>query len=137
MTKRIAKIGCLFLLSGWLSSCITNGQLIKQAYKPKGLITGINTLNATYKNQTDSANGINLWAALRYCKTFKNDTLKIPRNALVHLEYDGKRYLQAKLFDGSKLLDTLVIKARSKHGYLLLKRHLFLVPIPFIFYYYH
>ena len=125
----------LVLLS--FQNCITTPDLIKQEqFTPAAF--SLNAFNGTYQNKViDTDPGISLWNALRYCKTFKDDTLKLTDKTLVNINYDNKNKLQVILKERGVPIYKTVFKVKRRGNYISVKRNLFFVPVPFLFFWHN
>jgi len=130
MKKGLLILGTIVLLTG----CITNKSLLK-AYPEKDL-KSIDNINGKYENigLNDRAQ---LFRILNECLDIeKSDSVfyKNILNTVVQLNYDGGKRLDVSLLQGDFLYKRIELKVKNKGHYLSVKRHLFLVPIPFLFY---
>ncbi|MFL5765132.1 MAG: hypothetical protein ACJ77K_14410 [Bacteroidia bacterium] len=117
-----------------LPGCITDHYLRKQnKERPSAFST--EAFNGEYLNyeNNDSAY-LSLWRMLYTCKTTNPDFTPGSKNSTVNLSYDGKNKLTAVFFDKASQKDTLELKVKRKGDYLSIKRSLFLIPIPLLFY---
>lgn len=52
------------------------------------------------------------------------------------IEYDGYKSLHVEILDSNKVVDKFTLKVKNKGDYLSVRRRIFLVPIPFLFFAY-
>lgn len=120
-----------------LCSCISQYQIRKLGDKP---FTGLNPeyINGIYANHSGNENdAYTLWEKLRRCASNKGDTLRLPQDATVKLEFDGNRKINATLLKDTVPLRQITLKVHYDDSCLWTKRKLFLIPVPLLFYVYN
>jgi hypothetical protein len=130
MQARLCLFGVLFLLG----SCISNRRLLKACSSKE--LKSIENINGKYVNLA-TENKIQLFKTLNECLDIdKGDSIfySNAEHTAVQLNYDGGKYLDVSLLRGDAVLKNIELKVKNKGHYLSVKRHLFLVPIPFLFY---
>jgi len=90
--------------------------------------------NGNYNNNSDTKYN-NLWELLCRASSAKCRT-KSSDSAIVDLRFINNR-LNARLIESGKITQEIVLKAKVKDNYLSVKRKYFLIPIPFLLYYYN
>jgi hypothetical protein len=119
-----------------LSACITTSDLLKQKPSTPAKFS-LSDFNGDYLNDNDSSEyGVTLWQALFFCKTFKNDTTRITKTSVVNLSFSDNKLIVC-VGDAGVTRNKIELKAKLKGDHITVKRNLFLIPIPFIWYRYH
>jgi|GEM_PF-1812770 len=132
------KLAAIFLVAAAFTGCITTSELIRQNTAVPETFS-VSLLNGRYKN-VDTANTYSsystLWSDLYFCKTFKNTTSG-SAEAIVVLDYDNDKELKVTLVEDSIVVNQIELKVKRHGDYLSVRRHLLLIPIPFVWYRHH
>jgi hypothetical protein len=136
MVKRVSLfllIAAIFLLQG----CVSERGLRKDNVDQPSAFYA-DSLNGDYANLADSGDIDRnfLWNILYACKSFRDPALSGSKDATVRLNYDGRHTLEVTLLDAGREITKIQLKAKVHKNYLSIKRNLFIVPIPVIFYVY-
>lgn len=133
------RIACL-LSPLLLLSCISEKELMQDDHVVMRDISP-ESINGNYSNYGDS---------MRSFRNFYNyiidynsrvlrrqrDTTKTDSLSVISLEYNNTNLLNIRVFQDSQLVRETAVKVKKKGDVLLFKRHFFLIPIPFFFYWY-
>lgn len=124
----------ILVLLIFLSGCYST----KQVYNyPPLEIHGysIERINGLYvnKNLNDTIS-TNLWKTLYECKSLRKDAPRIEKNALIKLNFDGKKTLSVEVIEENAVIENFKLKCTLYKDYLSIKRKLILVPFPCIYY---
>ncbi len=90
------------------------------------------SLNHGYSNNSD-LNNYNLWTNLYECKTFKKDTTNQVSITSIILNLKQNQ-LTVTAMNYDKPINQILLKGKLKKDYLIIKRNLFLIPIPFLYF---
>jgi len=124
----------LISLLCFLTSCVSVKKLEK--LNPKEIDEfSLKKFNGFYENTNlnDSIN-VALWDKLYELKRKKTDTIDFNEISKIKLNFDNKKTLTITAFNNDKIISEFKIKSKIKNSYLSLKRKLFLIPLPFVFY---
>jgi hypothetical protein len=118
------------------SACITKNTLIKQSLKNNKETRSSVQLSGEYQNaiDTNKVTTQTLWHALYNCANFNEYRNKISANATIRLQLIDNNKLHVSLLQDNLVMDELDVAVKQKGKYWFVKRHLSLIPLPFIYY---
>jgi hypothetical protein len=93
----------------------------------------VSDLNGNYVNSGDD-NYNTLWNILTNFKSSKRDTFDISEKAVINLRFESEDKLVITAFENDRLLRKVEIKGKMKGDYFSIRRKLFLIPIPFLYF---
>ena len=131
MVKRIFSLLIIFSLS----SCVTEKELLSKTTNSAMFLDG--NLNGIYSNVNvglqETANLSDLF--LKYERIRFDEKRNNSLDSLeTKIEYDGDNKLTITFLDSNSVVHRFDLKVKNKGNYLSLRRKLFVIPIPFLFY---
>ncbi len=126
----------LLISSMLLSSCYSTDKILRKESEITKPIDK-NFLNFIYSNKStvDTFASSDLWTILRRCKSFKKEVTIPSATDNVKLSFDGNKRLTISLVNKDNItVSEFCLKVKIYRDYLSIKRNLFVVPFPFIFY---
>lgn len=131
------RILLITVLAPILNGCISHYQLRNLGDKPHASLNAA-SINGIYVNiSTNQSDSYSLWSKLKRCASNKGDTLRVPEEARVKLEFDGDRKLKASLLKDTVTLRQITIQVHHDDSCVWTRRKLFLIPVPLLFYVYN
>lgn len=116
-------------------SCVSTGKLMRQNSMKESSFSAA-TLNGTYINSRGGDTTNTLWSLFydAYTLSVRDDKYHISPTASILLNYSSKGKLTVTANDTGGKTSSIVLKAKQRGNYLRVKRRLFLIPVPFLFY---
>ena len=118
------------------SGCVSVSKVRNQ--EPSAVATFSQAMfNGQYANRNyDSltVGSYTLWDELRRNNSFQKEKVAVPKDAVIGLVFDADSRVTARAVADGRTIDSMCLKVKRDDRYLSVKRYLFLVPIPFLFY---
>lgn len=123
-----------------LSSCISERELLQHEHVVMRDISPEN-ISGNYSNYGDSSRSFRYF--YNYIIDYNSRVLRRQQDStetdslsVISLEYNNDDLLEIRVFQGNSLVKEIAVKVKGKDDVLLFRRHFFLIPIPFLFYFY-
>ena len=132
----MAKIILLIVITFSLTSCVTEKELLSKTTNSAMILDS--NLNGTYSYVNvgieEKADLPNVFLSYKRIK-FDDERNSSLDSLQTRIEYDGDKKLKITLLDSISVIQTFDLRVKDRGNYLSVKRKLFLIPIPFLFYF--